>query len=54
MQELEQKKLQRKIVYPRIEIVYPRIELPMHGLRLVRQIVYPELKADRKDWICRD
>ena len=28
--------------------------LPMHGLRLVRQIVYPEIKAGRKDWICRD
>ena len=28
--------------------------VPIHGLRLVRQIVYPEVKAGRKEWKLRE
>ena len=26
----------------------------MQGLKLIRQVVYPGIKAGKKDWICRD
>ena len=52
MRKLKLKKLQGKDCLPTHwssqEI------LLMHGLSLVREIVYPEIKAGRKDWICRD